>query len=103
VGTLGDTSDSSLYWFENDGAENFTRSTITTAGMTANGIRALYVDDVDAHYRNAKSRGADITMEPEEMFWGDRIYSAKDNEGHQWTFAQHVKDVPPEEMHPPGA
>ena len=63
----------------------------------------IYVDDVDAHYRNAKSKGADITMEPEEMFWGDRIYSAKDPEGHQWTFAQHVKDVPPEDMHPPGA
>lgn len=61
----------------------------------------VYVDNVDTHYENAKARGAVITMEPENMFWGDRIYSAKDIEGHQWTFGQHVKDVSPEEMRPP--
>ena len=63
----------------------------------------VYVNDVDAHYKNAKSRGAEITMEPEDMFWGDRIYAAKDLEGHRWTFAQHVKDLLPGEMRPPGS
>ena len=45
--TLGDTSDSSLYWYQNDGAENFTQYTITTAGMTASVVRDLDVADVD--------------------------------------------------------
>ena len=61
----------------------------------------VYVDDVDAHFTRAKRAGAQIMMEPEEMFWGDRIYSVVDVEGHQWTFAQHIKDVPPEQMVPP--
>jgi hypothetical protein len=25
----------------------------------------------------------------------------KDLEGHMWTFGQHVKDIPPDQMHPP--
>lgn len=61
----------------------------------------IYVDDVDTHCDRAKAAGATIVMPLEEMFWGDRMYAAVDLEGHQWTFAQHVKDVPPEEMKPP--
>lgn len=61
----------------------------------------IYVDDVDAHYEHARASGAKILMEPDEMFWGDRIYAAADLEGHQWTFATHVKDIPPEEIRPP--
>ena len=61
----------------------------------------IYVDDVIAHFEHAKANGADIIMEPEYMFWGDRMYTAKDLEGHKWTFSQHVKDVPPEEMRLP--
>jgi uncharacterized glyoxalase superfamily protein PhnB len=53
----------------------------------------LYVDDVDAHFQQAKSAGATILTEPSDMFWGDRMYAVKDLEGHQWSFAQHVKDV----------
>ena len=47
AGTLNDTSDSSLAWYQNDGAENFTFQMITTVGMTANGIRDLDVADID--------------------------------------------------------
>jgi len=61
----------------------------------------IYVDDVDAHYQHAKASGATILMEPDEMFWGDRIYAVADMEDHQWTFAQHVKDIPSEEMQLP--
>jgi len=61
----------------------------------------VYVDDVDAHYARARRAGATIRSEPEDRFYGDRIYVASDPEGHQWTFAQHVRDVPPEDMHPP--
>jgi uncharacterized glyoxalase superfamily protein PhnB len=58
-----------------------------------NGVSSMlyvYVDDVDEHYQHAKTAGADIVSELEKKPWGDRCYQARDSEGHQWTFAQHV-------------
>ncbi len=63
----------------------------------------VYVDDVDAHCSCARLSGAEITTEPVEMFWGDRMYSARDCEGHHWTFATQVKIVATEDLKPPGA
>lgn len=52
----------------------------------------VYVDDVDAHFERARTAGARIVSDaPMEMFWGDRIYTCYDCEGHQWTFAQAVR------------
>ncbi len=51
-----------------------------------------YVDDVDAHCEKARSAGAKIVAEPEDMFWGDRTYVAEDPELHRWTFAEHKHD-----------
>jgi len=61
----------------------------------------VFVDDVDAHFARARSAGATILSELEDMFWGDRTYVAADPEGHRWTFAQHVRDIAPEDMKPP--
>jgi len=61
----------------------------------------VYVDDVDAHFRHAKASGAAILEEPADQFYGDRRYAAEDLEGHHWYFAQHVRDVAPEDMQPP--
>ena len=58
----------------------------------------VYVDDVDAHFEHAKAEGADIQRQPEDQFYGDRMYSFNDPEGHAWSFATHVRDVSPEEM-----
>ncbi|MGD9018039.1 MAG: VOC family protein [Desulfobacterales bacterium] len=74
------------------------RSPIDT-GAASQGLY-VYVDDVDAHCAGATAAGATIVMALEETFWGDRIYAAVDPEGHHWTFAQHVKDIAPEEMTP---
>ena len=60
----------------------------------------VYVDDVDKHFAVAKAAGAHILSEPADQFYGDRTYGAEDPEGHQWSFAQHVRDVAPEDMHP---
>ena len=60
----------------------------------------VYVDDVDKHFRRAKESGAKILEEPKDQFYGDRRYGAEDLEGHHWFFAQHVRDVAPEDMHP---
>jgi|SRR5436853_1652180 len=56
----------------------------------------VYVDDVDEHYQRARAAGATIVTELEDQPWGDRRYQAVDPEGHQWTFARHVRDVEPD-------
>jgi uncharacterized glyoxalase superfamily protein PhnB len=66
------------------------------AGSPAKGVSSMlyvYVDDVDAHYARARGAGAEIVLELEDRAWGDRTYQAADLEGHQWTFAEHVRDV----------
>jgi uncharacterized glyoxalase superfamily protein PhnB len=65
-------------------------------GHESFGIYVL-VDDVDAHYERAKAAGAEIVEEPADQPYGDRRYSARDPEGHHWYFAQHIKEVTPEE------
>lgn len=57
----------------------------------------IYVADVDAHFEQAKSAGAEVLTMPEDKPYGDRAYDVADPEGHRWTFAQHVRDVPPQE------
>lgn len=58
----------------------------------------VYVDDVDAHFERARKAGAKILEEPKVQFYGDRRYGAVDPEGHHWYFAQHVRDVTPQDM-----
>jgi uncharacterized glyoxalase superfamily protein PhnB len=48
----------------------------------------VYVPDVDAHYAHAVAEGANITMELEDAFYGERRYEATDLEGHRWHFAE---------------
>jgi PhnB protein len=55
----------------------------------------VYVNDVDAHHARAAAEGAEILTPPEDQFYGDRTYRARDCEGLMWTFAQHVRDVDP--------
>jgi uncharacterized glyoxalase superfamily protein PhnB len=56
-----------------------------------------YVADVDAHFERARAAGATILSEVEDTPFGDRHYRVEDVEGHRWMFAQHIRDVPPEE------
>jgi uncharacterized glyoxalase superfamily protein PhnB len=60
----------------------------------------IYVDDVDGHFQRARDAGAKILEQPEDQFYGDRRYGAEDPEGHHWYFAQHIRDVAPEDMKP---
>ncbi len=69
----------------------------TEVGGTTVGL-FLYVEDVDAVFQQAVDAGATVTMELENMFWGDRFGSVTDPYGHSWSLATHVEDVPPEEM-----
>ena len=57
----------------------------------------VFVDDVEAHFRQAKSAGAKIVEELHEFMYGEKQYGVEDLEGHRWLFSQHVRDVGPEE------
>jgi PhnB protein len=58
----------------------------------------VYVDDPDVAFRKAKQQGAEVIMEPADMFYGDRTACFVDPFGQQWTVALHVEDVSEEEM-----
>jgi uncharacterized glyoxalase superfamily protein PhnB len=66
-------------------------------------IMKVYVDDVDQHFSRAKAEGATIVSEPEDGFWGGRIYRVLDHEGHQWEISQGGRDLAAEQWQlPPG-
>ncbi|GIP38197.1 glyoxalase [Paenibacillus sp. J31TS4] len=56
----------------------------------------VFVEDVDDHYRRAKSSGAQIVEELFDTEYGERQYAVLDLEGHLWEFSQHIRDVTPE-------
>ncbi len=58
----------------------------------------LYVVDVDAVFRQAVKAGAKPTMQPADMFWGDRYGRLVDPFGHEWDIATHKEDLKPEEI-----
>ncbi|CAN5562318.1 N/A [soil metagenome] len=47
----------------------------------------LQVDDVDAWFDRATQAGAETTMAPQLMFWGDRYGQLKDPFGFSWSIA----------------
>jgi uncharacterized glyoxalase superfamily protein PhnB len=55
------------------------------------------VEDAQAHCEQARAAGARILMEPTDMPFGERQYTAEDLAGHQWTFSETLADMAPEE------
>jgi MerR family transcriptional regulator, thiopeptide resistance regulator len=49
----------------------------------ANSGLFVYVDDVDAHYEQARMAGARIDSQPVDQPYGQREYGARDLEGHR--------------------
>jgi uncharacterized glyoxalase superfamily protein PhnB len=49
----------------------------------------VVVDDVDAHYARAKAAGAEIVIDIKTQDYGGRDYTARDPEGHVWTFGSY--------------
>ena len=58
----------------------------------------LYVEDIEAIFSKAKNAGMSVKKGIEDMFWGDRMGTLTDPFNVDWTIAQHVRDVSPEEM-----
>jgi uncharacterized glyoxalase superfamily protein PhnB len=46
----------------------------------------VVVDDIDAHFARAKAAGARIERPPTNTDYGAREYSARDCDGHLWSF-----------------
>jgi uncharacterized glyoxalase superfamily protein PhnB len=58
----------------------------------------IYVDGVDAAFKRATDAGCTVKMPLVDMFWGDRLGCVVDKWANEWTIAQHMKDMTPEEM-----
>ena len=58
----------------------------------------LVVDDVEAVWQRAVDGGAEVRQPLGDAFWGERYGQIVDPFGHRWGLAQHVRDVPREEI-----
>jgi uncharacterized glyoxalase superfamily protein PhnB len=71
----------------------WTKSPKSLGGANTQAVHVMLEGDLDAHCARARAAGAQIIAEPEEQFYGDRMYRVADLEGHRWTFSVHVRDV----------
>jgi uncharacterized glyoxalase superfamily protein PhnB len=76
---------------------DYTASPASVGGKNTQAIHVVLQEGLDAHCEHARAAGAVIVREPEDQFYGDRVYAAKDPEGHVWTFGQPVRQVTREE------
>jgi len=71
-------------------------SPLTVGGVSS--ALSLHTSDVDALWQRALEAGADVSRPLQDMFWGDRQGEIIDPFGHKWALAQHLRDVPAEEI-----
>lgn len=64
----------------------------------ASHIIKVRVENVDAQFERAASRGARVLQEPTEYEYGERECTVEDLAGHRWQFTQTLRDVAPEEL-----
>ena len=72
---------------------DYVASPASTGGRNTQSIHLHLADGIDAHCKRAKAAGAVIVRELEDQFYGDRTYSARDLEGHVWSFGQTLQKV----------
>jgi PhnB protein len=63
----------------------------------------VFTENVDALFSRARAMGAAVIEEPKDTPYGDRRCGIADPEGHQWFFAQRVREVSREEPRRSGA
>lgn len=73
------------------------RSPASIGGKNTQTVHIKLDDGIDTHCERARKAGAEILAEPEDQFYGDRTYRARDPEGHIWTFGQAVRRMTREE------
>jgi uncharacterized glyoxalase superfamily protein PhnB len=55
------------------------------------------VEDVEAQFELARSRGARVLESPTDRAYGERDCTVEDLAGHRWQFTQTMRDVAPSE------
>jgi PhnB protein len=68
-----------------------------SVGGTAT-VLHLSTDDADAVWQRALDGGAEVRQPLHDAFWGERYGQVTDPFGHRWGIAEHVRDVPREEL-----
>ena len=58
----------------------------------------LRVDDARAVFGRGVVNGAEVRQPLQEAFWGELYGQITDPFGHRWGIAQHVRDVPRDEL-----
>ncbi len=61
-------------------------------------VLALDVADAEAVFAQSVAAGATVRQPLAEVFWGDRHGQLEDPFGHRWNVAQHLRDVPHDEV-----
>jgi uncharacterized glyoxalase superfamily protein PhnB len=72
-------------------------SPASVGGKNTQSLHVQVTADIDAHCERARAAGAEILMEPQDQFYGDRSYRCRDPEGHIWSIGQTVAAVTREE------
>jgi uncharacterized glyoxalase superfamily protein PhnB len=63
----------------------------TQAGPRGLGVAVgLSVDDLDATFAYCSEAGCEITCEPMDEAWGDRVFECIDPYGYQWEFSKPI-------------
>jgi PhnB protein len=68
-----------------------------SVGGTAT-VLHLYTNDVDTLWKRAVDAGAEVRQPLQDVFWGERYGQITDPFGHRWGFAQHLREVPRQEI-----
>ena len=58
----------------------------------------LQFDDVESAWKRAVEAGAVVRQPLADQFWGERYGQFTDPFGHRWGLAQHLRDVPRDEV-----
>jgi uncharacterized glyoxalase superfamily protein PhnB len=83
-----------MIMFGPESDRNTCRAPVTLGVRTPVGLY-VYCDDVDGLHRRAMEAGAVSEQAPQDMFYGDRVCTLLDPDGHLWYFATNVADFDP--------
>jgi uncharacterized glyoxalase superfamily protein PhnB len=72
---------------------DYVASPASIGGRNTQSLHVQLADGIDAHCEHARAAGAVIVRELQNQFYGDRTYSARDPEGHVWSFGQNLQKV----------
>jgi PhnB protein len=61
-------------------------------------VLQIDTDDADALWEQAIGAGATVHHPLADQFWGERQGQLTDPFGHRWNIAQHIRDVPADEI-----